>query len=153
MKIEFNAEQYRALLKLVYLGRWVSSGYKGEESDHELDGVEQYIHSFYKAFGQDDWIEYSAKYNGFFPTMAFDEAMRETLDEYDDFSFWNQLAERMSQRDLENKMGKDIIDKMGAEELYEKLDKMADVYMNEFAEHGIDDLYLKKKKPALGDNN
>ncbi len=146
-KIEFTNEQYHALLKLVYLGHWMANSIY-EEPDESLDRIENYIYSFYKNFDMDQLIEYSAKMGNFFPTMEFEDAMAEFVDNYDDFVFWRQLAERMARRDLENEIGAAAVETMDYMELTEKLAPRIESYTDEFIDNGIERIFFDKKAKA-----
>jgi len=144
-KIELTNEQYIALIKLVYLGHWMATSIY-EDHDEELDSLENYLYSFYKNFDMDEWIEFSAKMGSFFPTPEFDESMGEFVDNYDDFVFWKQLAERMARRDLENELGVEKVEAFDYTELMAHMEPIIDKYTAEFMDNGVDRIYLSEKK-------
>jgi hypothetical protein len=113
-----------------------------EDSDEEFDALENFLYSFYKNFDMDEWIEFSAKMGNFFPTAEFEESMGEYIDNYDDFVFWKQLAERLSRRDLEREIGVEKVELMDYVELTSKLTPLIEKYTNEFIENGVERVFL-----------
>jgi len=84
----------------------------------------------------------------FFPTMEFEDSMSEFVDNYDDFVFWKQLAERMARRDLEKEIGVAAVEAMDYMELTERLSSRVESYTDEFIDNGIERIYFDKKAKA-----
>jgi len=77
-KIEFTKEQFEALLKLVYLGNWLANANRdgSNENPHleEYEKIENYIFSFAKQFGFDEYVDdKDAREGKFYPTRTFEE--------------------------------------------------------------------------------
>jgi hypothetical protein len=147
-KIELTNEQYSSLIKLVYLGSWMATSIY-EDHDEELDALENHLYSFYKNFDMDEWIEFSAKMGNFFPTPEFEESMGEYVDNYDDFVFWKQLAERLSRRDLEKELGVEKVEAMDYIELTSLMEPLMEKYTNEFVDNGIEKVFLQNSLKVL----
>lgn len=150
MKIEFDEKQYNALIRLVFLGRQMMEYVNEEESDealidNEYEALEQYILSFFKNFGADDCVEFSAKHKAFFTTRAFEDAMQPVIDSYDDWRFWEELEDRLSARDLVEKVGPETAEKLEFEERYKMMESISQRYEEEFVENGIQNLILKDR--------
>ena len=61
IKLELSREEYRNLLKLVYLGHWVANSHR-DEPVAELDEAENLIYSFAKEFDSTDIIDIDSKF-------------------------------------------------------------------------------------------
>ena len=89
MKIELTKKQYRTLLMMLYCGEWVLNSYKTREDKiyRETDSFEQYIFSFAKEYGVDNWIEYDEGLNRYFPTALMEEKIHKFIDIYNQRRF------------------------------------------------------------------
>jgi hypothetical protein len=147
MKINFTKKQYIDLLKLTHLGDWMANAHRipGEEEEKFRD-ILQHIHSHAKEFGCDDLVEKGKGDDAFYATQKlYDETMG-IVDEYDDENFWNELIERLTDRDFFDRYGVDGIAAMsGFPERMEKRDPFEDKYADEFEAHGIGRLEINKK--------
>jgi hypothetical protein len=151
MKIEFNEQQYLGLIRLVYMGRLMST-YLNEEGhgNPELNAVEQHVYSFFKNFGADDCIEFSAKHKEYFPTRPFEESLEPFIEAYDERRFWEELEDRLSARDLVDQMGEEKAGKLQFEERFKLMESIAQKYEEEFVENGVKNLRLKTEECCSG---
>ncbi len=140
-KIELTNEQYLLLLKLVYLGNWMSSAHK-DNTDPLLDDTEQYIYSFASLFGYNNSIEYDKSLNKYFPSSEFEEEMEIPVQEYDDYTFWEELSWRLADRDFLRKYDQAQILCMTADEILREKNTIADRYFEEFGINGVENLHL-----------
>jgi hypothetical protein len=62
---------------------------------------------------------------------------------YDNETFWAELIERLSDRDLVAKHGKSAREQMTIEERFTKLEEFETRYDEEFETHGIERLTIK----------
>lgn len=99
MKIELSKEQYLRLVELVYLGNWLMNAHRVAD-DHleEYDESEQQFLSFCKKFGDND-IQYDAKYKTYYISREQEDKLGEFIKDYDDATFWDELADRLGDRD------------------------------------------------------
>lgn len=151
MPIEFTKEQFEALLKLVYLGNWLANANRdgSAEDPHkeEYEKLEDYIFSYAKQFGFGQYVENEEAEKGkFYPTRIFEEKtdIQELIDEYDEETFWDELIDRLGERDFERHYSKDEIQKMTQEERFNKLYEFIDKWEEEINENGIERLEIKK---------
>lgn len=144
VKIELSEKQYKTLLKLVYLGEWVSQSYN-EEPSAIIEEVEQTVYSVSKGTKAENWIELDDKTKRYFPTVDMEEEMLESIDEYDDYVFWDELVDRLAERDLIKEHGEDKISKMSFEDRLEIEDPIIEQYEEEFSKSGITKLNLDQE--------
>lgn len=152
MPIEFTKEQFVNLLKLVYLGNWLANANRdgSPENPHkeEYEATEDYIFSFAKQFGFDEYVEDEEAEKGkFYPTRIFEEKtdIQELIDEYDEETFWDELVDRLGERDFYQHYSKDEIQKMTQEERFERICDLEEKWGEEFEKRGIERLKIVKK--------
>ena len=148
MKIDLTKEQYENLVKIVYLGNWVvnaiRTGAEGDERIEKYEDTEQYIFSFYKDFGLEKYIEYDKEFKEFFPTSELEDNSdtRGYLEDYDNEAFWDELGDRLGDRDFFRKYTEEEIKAMDQKERFLTNQKSIIKYEEEFEKYGIDRLEL-----------
>jgi hypothetical protein len=138
VNLELSSEQYKELIKLVYIGDWVID----EPENIVLNDLVQVIFSKAKDAGQESLIEFDKEMNLYMPSQAFDDEVVEIVDDYEEECFWDHLIYRMSEKDLEAKLG-DKAEKLTNEERIDMIDPISEKYVKEFEENGIDNLEIK----------
>ena len=148
MKIEFTKKQFEELLKVAYLGNWMANAiHNGTQEDPQyenIDGIEDYIFSFAKEFGFENYVDYEDKYKKYFPTNEFDELVQKFIEDYDEDCFWEELFYRIYDRDFERAYSDEEISKMEMKERFKKEEPFRKKWDNEFNEHGIERLEIKE---------
>ena len=131
MKIELTERQYRYLLDLVYIGNWVLNSTREDDRIQEYDQVESLIFSHCLRHGMGKLVEL---YQGdLIPSRAFaNGGIDEAIENYEDVVFYEILAEELALRDLDG-------EPLTRENYAELMDRI-DVYLNEFDEHGTDNI-------------
>ena len=152
MKIELSKEQFMNLLEMSHIANSVlgilgdalpETNYK-KKSD-EMDNLEEYFLGYAKDFGCGSLVE---DFHGkILMKEEIYERMREIMDEYDDYIFWNELEVRMGKRDFERSITAD--DKRYIKEnkgwFPERIHEIYEKYRREFENYGIDRLEIKEK--------
>ena len=133
MKLELTKKQYRRLLDLVYIGNWVLNSTRGEDRIPDYDEVESLIFGRAQELGMGVVAEV---YQGeVIPSRAFAEGgIHEAIMDYEDNVFFDILAEDLARRDMEDVP----IDDSNYAELASRID----AYINEFEEHGTDNIMI-----------
>lgn len=109
MKIDFNKEQYRLLIKLIYAGNILMNGFRDkEEINKEYEELEYYIYSFAKDFDCEAFIEYDDEFEESFPTPQFDGYMRKKISDYENYVFWTKLLTEISDKSITKEFNKNI---------------------------------------------
>lgn len=137
MKINFTKAQYTLLLKAIYLGNWFINAIR-DDPIAKYDALEQYIFSFAKEFGLEEYVEFDDEENECFPTRAFeeDEEIERFLEEYDEHTFWSELIDRLAQGDFWIEYGEDAMKDMDQIERVEKMQPFLEAYTKEFEKAG-----------------
>ncbi|KIL34184.1 hypothetical protein SD71_21190 [Cohnella kolymensis] len=142
MKIELNKKQYRDLIELLFLGNWVANasrtGAEGDEMLEQYEEIYDYILSHATTFEADDVVQQEGKQ--FYTTMDFDESIMPIVEDYDDYTFWEQLSLKLAERDLLRELGPVSFNEAHRERMYE----IAEEYEIEFEKNGLKNLTLMK---------
>lgn len=139
--IKFTKEQFEALLKMAYLGNWVINAHRIDDIIEEFNEMEEYLFSKTALFGLE---KYSDSQNPSFPSSNFEaSAVQEYLDEYDNETFWDELAERMAVRQILSLFPIEELEKMDPMDRVLLISRFEDELKEEFSENNIDNLIFK----------
>ena len=133
MNLELTEKQFRRLLDLVYIGNWILNSTRGDQRFRDYDEVESLLFSRAILEGMSSLGEL---YQGeIVPSQAFVEGgIHEAILEYENNVFFVILAEDLARRDMDDAP----ID----ESNYAELASRIDAYINEFEEHGTDNILV-----------
>lgn len=147
--ISFTREQYRALAKVVYLGRWMANARRDGEPLGEYEAISDYIFSLAPLFGLAKYIDHEEAEHGHYePTRFFEEStgMHRLHHDYDEEAMWDELAEELGRRDMFERHTEAEIAAMNNDEWMERLSAFIDAYDEEFVARGVERLRIKKKE-------
>lgn len=157
VKIELTKKQYLALLKAVYLGNWMANANRtgSPEDPHveEYEAISDYVFSVAPQFGFEKYVSHEkGDDTHYYPTNDFEEGadVHKLHAEYDDESFWDELCDRLGERDFYRKYSVEEIKRMDDEERFVKLQECVIVHEKEAEEHGIERLEVMKTIQDLG---
>ena len=143
MQLELTKEQLADLVKVVYLGNWMTNGVRLQsERVKKFDELEQLIYSHAAKNDLNDYVEFDSSCGEYFPKSEFEESaeMEGYKKEYDEETFWDGLVDKMANRDFIAKFGEEAIKKMDDSERFEKLYEFINKYEDYFESRGIDGL-------------
>ncbi|WJY26384.1 hypothetical protein [Sporosarcina trichiuri] len=141
MKINFTKKQYKQLLDLVYLGEWTANSAKEEDERHiGYEELFQYICSFAKDFGSEDFVVSDKAMARYFLTREYEEQLEPIIQENDNEVFWNELAGRLARRDLARTQNVFASEGDATAKYFET----AGNYEIEFENNGLENLELRK---------
>jgi len=138
VSLELSPEQYKELLKLVYVGDWVID----ETENIVMNDMVQTILSKAEEAGLKGLVEFNKEQNIFVPSLQLDEEVIDIINDYEDDCFWDTLIFGLAERDAEKDLGDDIDDKP-LEEKLELLEPYTKKYIKEFEENGLDNVKVK----------
>jgi hypothetical protein len=137
MNVQLQPDDYRKLVELAYLGEWLINAHHDTEFQDDQAGVavqrlleagpvkgvsrDEETGEYYL---EDEWVE-----------QLYDAY----ISDYDDHVFWDELTERLAQRDLARNRGVDVDDVNRDDDLLE-LRPLEDRYRRELDEHGVERL-------------
>lgn len=150
--LAFTPEQFKTLLRMVYIANTVVNGYRDLDFEAEYDELEQYVFSRAKdaGFPAATSRHKMAGEEHHHPSGMFenDPEMNKLMDEYDIHIMLELLSEKLAERDLVVLHGKDVMKKMPEADYENLLEERADVYDREFIAHGLANFVIKTDKSA-----
>ena len=152
LSIPLTRAQFLALLKAVYLGNWMANanrdGSRRDPHKKKYEEIENYIFSFAKQFGFNEYVDdKDAKKGKFFSTMLFEEGtdVGELTEEYNEENFWDELIHRLGERDFSRRHSTAEIKAMTDEERFMKLHEYINVWADEIDNNGMENMWVLKK--------
>ena len=140
MKINFTKKQMQHLIRLGEAGSWLINSHRDDEIK-EYEEINQYIlESAYK-MGLEEVI-YDKGLAKYFLTPGVEEEMTDLAQEYDDYTFFEELPTHLAKRDYareENTRNND------QESYLSRIFELEEKYVEEFMENGLENLEIKKK--------
>lgn len=146
MELELTKEQYKHLLRLIYLGNSIALSIKiDQQATLAYTQLEQYIYSKAANFGLADYVYFDKELKQFFPSeqIEWNQQIRQYKQEYDELVFWEELAVRLGRRDFLRVFGKERVEKMEAQERYKQEFSFVAKYRREFERYGIERLEIR----------
>lgn len=140
IKLELTNEEFRKLIELAYLGEWMINAQHDPEFQDEAAGdvVQKLLvaHKFHD-------IDRDAETGEYFMKSEWTERLYdEYVLDYDDHTFWDELTERLAQRDLAKERGVSA-DELNRDDDLLELRPLEDRYRAELEEHGLDRLEIR----------
>ena len=133
MNIELTEKEFRRLLDLVYVGNWVLNSARGNDRFADYDFLQEKLFALCSEHDMDALI--TRWYGHVFPSQAYETGgIHEAIVDYEDAVFFDILAEELARRDLD--------DSVSLPEENETLSAKMEAYLDEFEQHGIDNLVL-----------
>ncbi len=146
--LELPLHQYRHLIRLIFAGYWVL---EREENEQGVDPVaEETVNTVLKqAFdaGMKKEVWYEADLQQYFCSAELEDEVLDDVDQFVIDEFWKELRERLSERDLIQKLGRASVDQMSDHERIAALGMIEDYYTREFETHGVDRLHVQSVAP------
>ncbi len=139
IKLSFNEEQFKALQKLLYLGNWMLTS-MDDHPDKNFK-VEEEVEQMIYAHSDTSVSEFSKEFKMFFPPADFEEEMNVLIEDYDQYTFWDELANQLAERDARNELGKQY-DKMNYKDKILKQNEYLDFYIQEFMKNDLKNLKI-----------
>ncbi len=142
--IMLSREQYFALLKLAYMGEWMANAHRdGSPEEPRLDEYEAmkaHLVSFAEKFGYSKEIEHELEYDERgMPTEVF-----RLINEYDDNTFWEEIAERLGERDFFRRFTSAQRETMSFDEHFVRRMECAQPWEDEFEDFGLERIVVKE---------
>jgi len=157
MKINLTKEQYWNLMRAVYMADWMANAIceSDMKQDDKIKEIRDYVFSFAKEMGFEDYAEYDEELGKYYATFDMDDdpATRQLIERYDEHSAWDEISSWLGERDFHRKYSREEIEKMTDEERFTKQMECEAVWGEEFEKNGIDRLKVDKNKNDDGERN
>ena len=141
-----NDDDYRNLLKLLYLGFNVAltASEKPDEMD-EFTKLKDYISSFRNDFDSKEFIVYSKKFNQYSASRKLYNELTSILDKYNRETMYDELSDALAERDIKKKYTGAELKRMTEMERIKIEGKIADKYWDEFVMTGVEKIKIGRK--------
>lgn len=133
--------RFQTLIELVDLGLWMANAHRVKRLE-KYEAAEQAFLACAKGAGF-ECVEYDEEMKMHFLDGRFEEVKLHPLrQEYDEYTFWEELVEALADRDLLAEHGEDKLKAMPRDDFYALKDARTKVYEDEFDERGVERLKL-----------
>ncbi|MGF1545893.1 MAG: hypothetical protein ACFCUG_01035 [Thiotrichales bacterium] len=145
MKISLTSQEYRLLLDLLFMSDWVMHAHDVEDgpetAPHRM--LAQKLYSYAVEAGCANLVEADKVSNEYFPTREFEEhsPAQVLLDRYNEDTFWDELIERLTERDLADESEDGELNH-SPEEYFRISAPIRELYEEEFGRNGIERLRI-----------
>ena len=149
-EIRFTPQQYEDLLKLVYLGNHLVNNYRSDQPLERFDALESYIFSQAKDFGLAWAMDMDEETGEVYPSQEFGQSEDISLgiDDFLENSFWDELLNRLTSRDLFRKYGQQTVETMTVEELKNREEPVRERYAREIEANGLENLEFAGRRAS-----
>lgn len=114
-----------------------------EKDSPDVDNLVQKIFSGTKETGLQEWIEYAEDLEKYFPTRNMEETVHSLVEEYDEYTFYEELPYKLADRDFKQKYKTFEINKMSPETQFLHKEELAEKYWKEFEKNGLKNLKIR----------
>ncbi len=146
MKINITKKQYWDLMRGMYMADWMANAICDADMKKD-DGIKEarnYIFSFAKEFGYEDYAEYDDELGNYYATFDMDDepVTQALIERYDECVSWDEIGEWLGERDFYRKYTREEIEAMSGEDYFMKFMECQIVWEEEFEKHGIERLKI-----------
>lgn len=146
MNISLTQEEYKTLLEVLDLTDWVLHAYKTDlpPETQKYRDLEQKVFSYAERFKAGNLVAYDETFQQYFPTKEFEDhtLAMDLVEDFEDETFWAQLIERLTERDLTRQVGEGKLLEMSPEERQKKELPLYGMYSAEFEINGLDNITI-----------
>jgi hypothetical protein len=149
-EIKLTPQQYEDLVKLVYLGNYLINNFRSDQELDRFNALESYVFSRAKDFGLAWVMDMDEETGEIYPSREFSQAEEVSLfiEDFVENSFWDELINRMTSRDLFRKYGQQVVESMPWEDLMKKEEPVFQKYVNEIEMNGVENLEIVNRRPS-----
>ncbi|MCW8397579.1 hypothetical protein OQJ26_02100 [Legionella sp. PATHC038] len=144
MNISITKKEYGTLLDMLCIADWVLNLYTTKApKQNEYDTLKQKFLSYFKEMGANDKIEFSLELNEYFEKLEYEQSLNDNfIQPFENMLFWDELTQRLGERDMIQKIGMEQYSKMNPIERLKKVEEIKEQYAQEFEKHGLERLKI-----------
>ena len=152
MRLDLTDDQARTLVECLYIANWIVAGWNDFDDlqmRSDVSELEQLIFGV-AADSNPDYLEGEPGAKGeLFPTMELEERSRarDALDLYEDNVFWEELIERLAEREAMRDTGEAAWRTMSGSARIDRVDPHAKRIREALRRHGINALMVTTSDP------
>ena len=150
MKIKFSKEEYKTLVDTLCIADWIlHSHHLLTEMPEETKAFREFEQKIYKLgdkFGFKDSFETINNKDGieYCPNKEVEEKNQKFIRAFEEDSFWDELSDKLSDRDVLNSISQKEKEEMDIIKYWELKAPFEEKYEAEFNDYGIERLHIKK---------
>lgn len=138
MKIDFSDEQFRTLIEMAYIGNWMINSFRADEEKVAIfDELERYIFSFAEECDCGEEFDYIEELEGIYPTLEKEVELRKTIEDYNDYHFWEILTARLAEEEMVKIYGSEQVKGMSDDDYLDKIIDIEDRISSELEKNGL----------------
>jgi hypothetical protein len=144
MKVSFTRKEYSRLLELVHMGLWAARARPDDPATmpERYAEITQKVFALAEVFGCADLVETDVNGRLYVSAKLLEGETATTIDRFIEESFWNELVDRLADRDLRNELGTKTLTPEVAAVHDHRLAVLEDSYWREFEVKGLENLVL-----------
>jgi hypothetical protein len=145
VEINFSNEEYKTLLEVLYLADWILNSYETDKEPKNIvyHDLEQKILSLADKFEHKELVDFDEKYEEYIPSNILEEGpVFDYIDDYNEETFWEELIDRLSKRDLLKHHTESEIEGMEESLILSEIEKYARKYAEEFEANGLKNIEI-----------
>ncbi len=147
IKLTFTEEQYKKLVETIFLGSWMLNSTRLEDLDEAAEEIRELILSRYKEANLEDKVVYQEEMKIHDLTIDYEsELLDQYIEEYDEFSFWDKLVEKLTEKEMVQTFGADVVSAPLTDEMLKTQLDLEEKIGQELEEKGITNLHLPLDK-------
>ncbi len=136
--IEFDRPRYEALVRALQIAGSVYGVLGDDKQSDAIDDLESWVLAAAGTFGMAGDVEFFEGKNVL--TDAAMDRCADDLAEYDEWVFWNELAHKLTDRELDRRRSRGELAGMGEREIMNLHAELEEKFAAEFDAHGIEGL-------------
>lgn len=109
MNVGITKEEFIDILEMLHIASWVLVAHKTEDDPRtrKYGRIMQKFLALAKEAGAGELVEYDPEAGKYHPSSTFEESSRsrDFIHEFEDDTFWDELLDRLTERDLERQVG------------------------------------------------
>jgi len=142
MTLTLSEDQYKRLLTLTVLGEWMINAIR-KEPDIDYEMTASTVYAGAKESSLESLIRFDSNNSSWTPSELLEDNAHALIDQYDEVVFWEELTNRLVERDLIRKYGERAVQSMRQGQKERESFAIAKVYTREFEDQGLERLQLK----------
>lgn len=144
--IEFSQDQFKTLVRLIFYGEWIlnSTKIEAKDMDQKANNLINYVYKFKDKFNIEDWFQEYEDSDEIDIKESITLKLLSNLHEFEEDVFWENLVNKLVERDMIKKYSLRKLQEMNFEERIRKEEEFRSKYYSSFEKMGIIKLVLKQ---------
>ncbi|KPQ00485.1 MAG: hypothetical protein HLUCCA01_01065 [Bacteroidetes bacterium HLUCCA01] len=143
--IYLNKKEYRALIRILFKHILMFSNLTDQQTSKEFERINSMAERLLKYandFASEDLVAHDVSTGTNFPSNELYREIITQINAYDEVNFWEELTQRLSERDLVKGRSFEELNESGMENHRQILEDRLVFYTDHFGEHGVENLYI-----------